>query len=153
MKVLSKEHKNSISRGLKKYWDKKGRKGTVGKNGYMTRGSHSTREYEHRRVVEDFLGRSLKKNEVIHHKDGDRLNNDISNLVLMTKREHARLHAIENGLGSDRVGVSPTNKLSEIKVLREEEKTTIGSIAKKLGISYPTAWKYCKEFKLNKREL
>lgn len=48
--------------------------------------------YEHRYVMECFLNRPLRKDEIVHHKDGDKLNNDISNLELMTRGGHARKH-------------------------------------------------------------
>lgn len=48
--------------------------------------------YEHRRVMEVAIGRRLKRNEHVHHKDGNKLNNDIDNLVLLTANEHAVLH-------------------------------------------------------------
>lgn len=47
----------------------------------------------HRLVMETHLGRYLTEEEVVHHKDGDKANNDISNLELMNKREHAKMHA------------------------------------------------------------
>ena len=48
---------------------------------------------EHRLVVEAHLGRYLSVDECVHHKDGDKLNNEISNLEVMTLSEHAALHA------------------------------------------------------------
>ncbi len=50
-------------------------------------------QYEHRIVMEDYLGRKLKANEYVHHIDGDKLNNNISNLQVMTPSEHSKLHA------------------------------------------------------------
>ena len=35
--------------------------------------------------MEKFLGRKLKSHETVHHKDSNRLNNDISNLELWAK--------------------------------------------------------------------
>ena len=46
---------------------------------------------EHRLALEKRIGRYLVKGEVVHHKDGDTLNNDLNNLVLLTKKEHDRL--------------------------------------------------------------
>lgn len=53
--------------------------------------------YEHRYVMSVHLGRWLSSDEVVHHKDKDRTNNDINNLELTNARDHAILHAIENG--------------------------------------------------------
>lgn len=46
---------------------------------------------EHRLVMEEYLGRKLESAEEIHHIDGDGLNNDLSNLVIMSKSDHLRL--------------------------------------------------------------
>lgn len=48
---------------------------------------------EHRLVMEQKLGRSLEPHEVVHHKDGDKLNNDPENLELTTLPEHTGEHA------------------------------------------------------------
>lgn len=50
---------------------------------------------EHRVVAELMAGRSLRPNEVVHHKDGDKTNNHPSNLEIMDAIEHASLHARE----------------------------------------------------------
>ena len=43
--------------------------------------------------MEKKLGRKLKQKEVIHHKDGNTLNNNESNLELFSSQsEHARFH-------------------------------------------------------------
>lgn len=52
----------------------------------------STRVYLHRHVASIKLGRWLSKEEHVHHIDGNRLNNDISNLQVLTAQEHASLH-------------------------------------------------------------
>jgi hypothetical protein len=46
----------------------------------------------HRVIMEQHLGRTLHDNEVVHHRNGDRLDNRIDNLEVMTLREHARHH-------------------------------------------------------------
>ena len=49
--------------------------------------------YEHILVAEKMLGRFLKKQEIVHHKDGDKKNNKPSNLVVCKNiAEHKLLH-------------------------------------------------------------
>lgn len=48
---------------------------------------------EHIIVMENHIGRKLKKGEVVHHIDGDKHNNNISNLDLCTIEEHNNCHA------------------------------------------------------------
>jgi hypothetical protein len=60
--------------------------------------------YEHRLVMEQFLGRYLEPAEVIHHIDGDTTNNNIENLMLFSGTgSHLKYHALlrlNNSLGS-----------------------------------------------------
>jgi len=49
----------------------------------------------HTVAVEESIGRRLRPDEVVHHIDGDRFNNDLSNLRLMTRAAHASLHRRE----------------------------------------------------------
>jgi hypothetical protein len=43
---------------------------------------------EHRLVMEESIGRYLLPSEVVHHIDGNTLNNSLDNLELLDKREH-----------------------------------------------------------------
>lgn len=52
----------------------------AGKDGYA---------YEHRVVMARALGRALVTAEEVHHKNGDKHDNSIDNLVLMSKSDHA----------------------------------------------------------------
>lgn len=65
-------------------------------SGYIeiTRGEHKSRS-EHVVVMEAHIGRRLNKDEVVHHIDRNRSNNDLSNLQLMTRSEHTRMHRID----------------------------------------------------------
>ena len=47
---------------------------------------------EHVRVMELAIGRRIAPNEVVHHKDHDKQNNELGNLELMTRGEHPRHH-------------------------------------------------------------
>ena len=51
---------------------------------------------EHRYVASCILGRPLQPGEVVHHKDGNKLNNDPGNLEIMSATEHKRLHALNS---------------------------------------------------------
>lgn len=44
-------------------------------------------------IMEQYLGRKLNPNEVVHHKNFNPLDNRIENLQLMTRAEHTGLHA------------------------------------------------------------
>lgn len=51
-------------------------------------------QHEHRRVMAQMIGRPLETMEVVHHIDGDKRNNDPSNLMLFASQsEHVKHHA------------------------------------------------------------
>src|ERR1035437_7181431 len=47
---------------------------------------------EHVYIMEKHLNRKLLKHEIVHHKDGNRLNNTLDNLEVMTRSAHSKLH-------------------------------------------------------------
>ena len=53
--------------------------------------------HEHRYIMEKHLGRQLTPHEVVHHIDGNKQNNNISNLKLMSRSEHIREHLKAGG--------------------------------------------------------
>ena len=66
--------------------------GTVNGDGYKTFWVNGQNRYEHRLVWERHFG-PIPEGMVLHHKDENRLNNDISNLELIDHRTHRRLHS------------------------------------------------------------
>ena len=51
--------------------------------------------FRHRQEMETHLGRKLLSHETVHHKDGNRSNNDLSNLELWSSR-HGRGQRVED---------------------------------------------------------
>ena len=60
-------------------------------NGYLR--FEDSNKLVHRWVAEKTIGRRLYSNEVVHHRDGNKLNNNRSNLqVFSSQDEHHILH-------------------------------------------------------------
>lgn len=74
----------------------------ITRNGYYLRWHRERKKYiyEHRLVMEALLNRPVEPNEVVHHHDRDRLNNEPSNLELITggTAAHAAHHKA-SGMG------------------------------------------------------
>ena len=72
----------------------------INKNGYVRHSEDDTRlAFEHVRVAEQMLGRTLGRYEEVHHIDGDKENNQPYNLMVMrTGADHHRIHATKRGV-------------------------------------------------------
>ena len=51
---------------------------------------------EHRLIAEQIIGRYLNKDEVVHHINGDKKDNRPSNLLVLSKTEHKKIHLKDN---------------------------------------------------------
>ncbi|MCL2064087.1 MAG: HNH endonuclease [Candidatus Cloacimonetes bacterium] len=85
--------------------DKRGRKMRFAKGHKISKGHYCKRGYkwlsipgtnkkiqEHRQIIQDAIGRPLKKSEVVHHINGIKDDNRLENLMVMNYNEHNHLH-------------------------------------------------------------
>lgn len=67
--------------------------------GYRLVSRGGKRKQEHRLVMEENIGRELSREEIVHHINGDKLDNRIKNLEILTQSEHIKKHIRNNELG------------------------------------------------------
>ena len=77
------------------------------KSGYVELSLKGTRAYEHRHVMQVHLGRKLSMREHVHHIDGNKSNNSLSNLVVINIVDHAKLHASTTSRKRQQLGRKP----------------------------------------------
>ena len=79
----------------------------VGNHGYYYICDNSTGNYNkllHRLIYADEHGIELPDDVIIHHKDENKLNNDIDNLTTVTRAEHIRMHRPCDHVDYDKLG-------------------------------------------------
>jgi len=99
VKAQHKNGTNKAARQLSKHHNWKGGE-TIDAKGYRRilkpEHPHAFKDgyvMEHVVVACKVAGRLLNSDEVVHHKDENRLNNSEDNLQIMTRGEHTKLHA------------------------------------------------------------
>lgn len=105
----------------------------VGGNGYLTvclrKDNRNYEKYIHRIVVEAYL-RPLVAGEQVNHKDGDKTNNFISNLEIVTPSQNST-HVWETGLSNREQG--NRSKLSSAQVARIIELRKLGLLLREIA--------------------
>lgn len=135
--------------------------------------------YEHRYVMECHLGRALSGSEIVHHKDGDIYNNDISNLEVLSRSEHNHLHMVERGYGKGNFCVDCGKKISygakrckpcndeyfrlkavgrrthpdSYEIFLETQNSSVSEVARKYGVSNTTIENWMGKFYKPKKRI
>lgn len=154
-KNISKTAKSNLRVGIKSNTWKGGR--NIDTRGYMRvyAPNHPNKiagnyVMEHRSVMEKDIGRYLTKEEIVHHINGNKLDNRIENLQLMTPSEHTSHHH-KGFKHSEKSKQLMSKNLSIYKHLQTQfielylvNKLSIKEISDKLHISPMTIRKYLK---------
>lgn len=59
----------------------------MSKNRYQAQRKNGKKDYLHRHIMEEFLGRPLEYMEHVYHINGDPKDNEIGNLVVIKKKQ------------------------------------------------------------------
>jgi hypothetical protein len=142
-KTRARERKYRLEKKIAKYGPEAADKSMIGRHGNQARGSKNGRwnkarlisshgyvlirvgkahpmsfgngyAYEHNLVMVTFLGRPLAAGETVHHKNGNKEDNRIENLEILSRTEHAKHHDEERG--RDSLGRFPPKKRSDLRV-------------------------------------
>ena len=95
----------------------------------LTKNKIKTYFYVHRLVADAFLPK-IEGKDFVNHKDGNKANNNVSNLEWVTKSENCK-HSFEIGLQSNKGESHPMAQLNEEKVKDIRQKFATGQYKRK----------------------
>lgn len=99
----------------------------ISQNGYIQIKVENQFVFEHRHVVEKNLNRKLKSFEIVHHVNGNKLDNRFNNLIVTTRPEHAKQHFVEDKSKRDQwnsiqnLGAKSLIKIQTLKPIPSKE--------------------------------
>ncbi len=91
-------------------------------NGYYKFRLNGKTVYLHRYLYEAYHRCSILPGIHVHHKDENKLNNDLFNLELITQSEHSRLHNLGNKYGRANTGNKNAFKGGSVSWYKRDEK-------------------------------
>lgn len=103
----------------------------------------------HRYLMEQKIGRKLNFNEVVHHIDGNKLNNNIDNLEIISRGNHIKLHPEINKKSIEVNSID----LDIEKIIELRKTMSISEIAKFFNVSNMTIWYRMKKFNIKTKKL
>lgn len=119
---------------------------------YPTKQVNRKQIRKHKIIIEKILGRKLRKNEIVHHKDGNTQNNDFGNLEIKTRAEHMILHNVGANTRFQERYIFRKEKLYDLYI---NHKMSTNQISDKYNVSAMTIWRNLKKYDIkirNKRE-
>lgn len=137
----------ALKKGMGKYCSRKcqlNKKGRIRQGKYWAiltnQGKYIKYTLEHRLIMEKMIGRKLKSKELVHHINGNGLDNNINNLKIITRDKHLQLHHADIIKNIDyEKSARKRAKFTDTEILEIKRKHQNGISLNKLHKEYKTS--------------